>query len=249
MSQQPGNSVAGQTMIVPVAHPVLRDIKDESLLKFRRAREEYLRVMEDHKKAGSTAKPVSLKASVQPALLAGLVELGEFEGLSDVSALTDEGITAWIDAQLKPADDAPVSLKEVANAVRRGVRMDTQIGIAKLRIKQLFLDYRQFMREHNWDHLVEKKLKESTAHICSILQPPALRTHVQSALDCETEGINADWKKFFAYCLKEAVCRRMACGCLCSRAIGWAEDGCNCVGRVVAGLASVEVEGVERREG
>ena len=61
------------------------------------------------------------------------------------------------------------------------------------------------MREHNWDHLVEKKLKESTAHICSILQPPALRTRVQTALDCETESINTDWKKFFAYCLKEAV--------------------------------------------
>ena len=55
--------------------------------------------------------------------------------------------------------DELVPLEDVANAVRRGVRMNTQIGIAKLRIKKLFLDYRQFMREHHWDHLVEQKLK------------------------------------------------------------------------------------------
>ena len=205
MVQPKGAPVAGQTMIVPVAHPVLRDITDDSLLVFQRARNEYLRVMKDHKNAGSTAEPVSLKASIEPSLLAGLVELGEFEGVSDADTLSDAAIEAWLKTQLKPEDDDLVPLKDIASAVRKNVRMDTQVAIAKLRIKKLFLDYRRFMKEHSWDHIVETKVQESTAHLCALLQPPALRTRVKTAIDCEKDGIHANWKKFVAYCLKEAV--------------------------------------------
>ena len=101
MAQKQGNDVAGQTMIVPVAHPVLRDIADSSLLAFECAREEYLRVMMDHKNAGSNTEPVSLKASIEPSLLAGLVELGEFDGVSEADALTDTAINTWLKTQLK----------------------------------------------------------------------------------------------------------------------------------------------------
>ena len=92
MAQQSRDAVVGQTLMVPVAHPVLRDITDDCISAFRRARAEYLSVMEDHRKAGSTTKPVTLKSSIQASLLAELVSLGGFDGVSDVTALTDEAI-------------------------------------------------------------------------------------------------------------------------------------------------------------
>ena len=83
--------------------------------------------------------------------------------------------------------------------------MNTKIGIAKLRIKKLFLHYHQFMKEHNREHLIGKKMRESCAHICSLLQPAALRARMQTALDCEAGGIHEDWNKFYTYCLREAL--------------------------------------------
>ena len=125
MSKQQDDAVAGKAMIVPVAHPVLRDITEECLRTFKSAREEYVRVMKDHPKARSTAGPVSLKSSIQPSLLAGLVQLREFKDVANVASLTDEDVEDWIDSQLAPEADELVPLKDVANAVLRGVRRDT----------------------------------------------------------------------------------------------------------------------------
>ena len=191
--------------MVPVAHPVLRDITGDCLVAFHRAREQYERVMQDHKKAGSTAEPVTLKSSIDPTLLTELVELREFDGFTSVAALTDPAIRSWLDEQLKPDEDDLVSLKDIASAVRRGVRINTQETKPKFRIKRLFIDYRRFMRARGWNDIVETAMEESTAHICSLLQPPALRTRVQTAISRKKGAIHNDWNKFFEFCLEEAV--------------------------------------------
>ena len=68
MAQTTKDAIAGQTLMVPVAHPVLRDLTGDCVAAFQRARKEYLQVMKDHKNAGSTAEPVTLKSSIEPPL-------------------------------------------------------------------------------------------------------------------------------------------------------------------------------------
>ena len=151
------------------------------------------------------AEPVTLKSSIDPALLTELVELREFDGVASVASLTDSAIRSWLDEQLKPDEDDLLSLKDIASAVRRGVRINTQETKPKFRIKRLFIDYRRFMRERGWNDIVETAMEESTGHICGLLQPPALRTRVQTALSRKKGGIHNDWNKFFEFCLEEAV--------------------------------------------
>ena len=92
MAQSTKDAISGQTLMVPLAHPVLRDLTGDCVATFERATKEYLQVMKDHKNAGSTAEPVTLKSSIEPSLLSELVKLHEFEGISDVETLTDEFI-------------------------------------------------------------------------------------------------------------------------------------------------------------
>ena len=81
----------GEIALTPVAHPVLYDIGNESILTFLRDREAYERVMTDRRKAGSTTEPVSLKASVYPKLLASLLMLKEIRDAS-AEALNDNAV-------------------------------------------------------------------------------------------------------------------------------------------------------------
>ena len=191
----PSGTNAGKTQYGSILHPVLRDVDPTSLSAFLRKRQEYLRVVEDHRTAGLDVKAISLKSSIDADLLASMVGESQFDGVEQVEELTDEHVRQWMKAMTAEGPEA-VDPEEMEAAVLSSVRLRDNIGSSKLRSMQLFLDYRTFLRAQNWEALITTDTKVAVGHICKLLRPPTLRASVERALKSTEKSLNERWDDF-----------------------------------------------------
>ena len=150
--------------LTPVVHLVLYKLGDESILLFLRQREAYERVMLNRKDAGSTTKPIMLKASTYPKLLTALTKPREV-GEATVERLICEAAKKCLKRHLKIEGEYTCS-KNLAAAVRKEVKCDTSTTNKKLRIMQFFVDIRDFMDEKCWKHRIGKRPKACAEFSC-----------------------------------------------------------------------------------
>ena len=98
-----GEAQSSTTLFAPLKHPELRRLGSKSIQTFLAQREQYLLRAKDAEEQGSTFKPISLTNSVEFKLLKALVQLGTFEGVQQVSELSDVALKKWLELQLEDA--------------------------------------------------------------------------------------------------------------------------------------------------
>ena len=83
-------------MFFPTQYPELKTLGSKAIHTFLRERERYLRLANEAAAQGSRHQPVSLVASVKFELLKALISLDTFEGVRDISSLTDVTLQVWL---------------------------------------------------------------------------------------------------------------------------------------------------------
>ena len=194
----------GQHLFTPIAHPELCRLGQKRIHAFLRERERYLLHINDAQATGSSISAISLKSSLDPDLLLSLVEFDEFDGVISVNELSEEALKNWLDDKETVNFDT-LTTTELENSIRPSVRMKINEKDPELRIKALFVDYKTFLRVRRWGDLIHKNAKQSTAHICTLLKPPALKEKIENDLSLSKHDLKKDWMQFYRYAVNQAV--------------------------------------------
>ena len=200
----PSGTTAGQPVFTPIAHPVLRRYGRKAIHTFIREREQYLLRIADATASGATVSPISIKSSIEPDLLLSLVEFGEFDGVTAVHGLTEDILEAWLQDKDATSLDS-LTLLDLEAAVKAFVRINVHEEDPEMRIKSLFLDYKTFLRQRKLDSLVTDNPKLATAHIVSLLKPPALKAKIEKDLALSKHELRKQWIPFFKHVTEQAI--------------------------------------------
>jgi len=199
-----GEAQSSTTLFAPLKHPELRRLGSKSIQTFLAQREQYLLRAKDAEEQGSTFKPISLTNSVEFKLLKALVQLGTFEGVQQVSELSDVALKKWLELQLEDALEN-VTAEELQSMLKKKVRTDMAETDPKLRIIALFTDYISFLEEYKLQEIIESNPKLAVQHICKVLRPAALKNKVENDLELHKTDLRKDWKGFFDYVVEKAI--------------------------------------------
>ena len=150
MAPSQTDSNAGQHLFTPVSHPELHKLGRRHIHKFLRERERYLLRILDVNSSGGSLQPVSIKSSIDPDLLLSLVEFGEFDNITTVSSLSEDTLKSWLE-QKDAVELSSLSVGDLDATVRSNVRMNIHGIDPELRIKTLFIDYKNFLRSRKWE--------------------------------------------------------------------------------------------------
>lgn len=200
----PATPLAGQALFTPISHPELRRLGRKNIHTFVRERARYLLRIQDVQTSGSTINPVSLKASIDPDLLMSMIEFEEFEGVTELSGLTEGMIKSWLNTQSEVSFDS-LTVEELNNAVRAAVRMNIHETDPEMRIKSLFMDYKSFLRTKKWDALITKNPKLAVEQMCSLLKPPALKKKIEDDLELGQYELRKKFMPFYKHLLEQAI--------------------------------------------
>ena len=195
--------MAGAFVFAPIRHPVLRTIGRVPIQKFLKEREAYLLTVEEARSQGSSFAAVSLVSSIDANLLRNLIDLDTFAGVSERTQLTDENLNEWLTSRCT-VPFSTIDPEELCSQVKCRVQMRVGEKDADCRIRLLFADYMEFLRERNIQCLPSKNCKVSVVHICSVLRPPALKQKIERDLELEQTHLKKDWKRFFNHVLEHA---------------------------------------------
>jgi hypothetical protein len=198
-------SVALTFPVHTVAYPVLKKLDKQNIRKFLREREAYVREINERKaQDGITfGKPVSLTFSVDPAVLASLVDLCQLGTHIDrISIVTDAIISKWLESHQEVKKDT-LSASRVQSLVEKSLRMNMSERDAKKRILILFAEYTCLLRVHGLSWVIQDHPKKAVEHILDAIKPK----HLQSRLRDDLSFAHANLKKDFIAFMKHAASR------------------------------------------
>jgi hypothetical protein len=95
--------VSTTTLVAPlvagIKHPILRRLGKQNIRTFLTERDAYVREIEERsaQENGTVGRPISLTFSIDPPVLASLVELGQFGvEVTEVDLVTDTLLRTWL---------------------------------------------------------------------------------------------------------------------------------------------------------
>jgi hypothetical protein len=138
----------GTPVFQPISHPVMNRSGEVDIRKFIKARDAYVRAVEERKlqKGGDHLAATSLKYSVEPDLLEDLVCLLQFgPEIDTVEKVKDEHISKWLDSFRESTMDHS-SLQQIESLIAKNMRMKLAEKNPGQRTLNLFLDYTSFLR-------------------------------------------------------------------------------------------------------
>lgn len=163
----------------PIEAPRIKSIKRKDVQLFLAARISYEHAVEEQ----DGLKPVSVRSSFDAEYLEALV-LAEAFGIEidEVSKCTDKVLLMKLKEIV--GDVQNVDYDIVMQEVRSHLRLDATEDNVKNRILMLSVDYLKFCKKRGWSFYKDSQ-KVAIHHICSALQPPALKKRIESALKLE----------------------------------------------------------------
>eukprot|EP00172_Hildenbrandia_rubra_P002850 Plantae.Rhodophyta-Hildenbrandia_rubra.ctg40310.p1 GENE.Plantae.Rhodophyta-Hildenbrandia_rubra.ctg40310~~Plantae.Rhodophyta-Hildenbrandia_rubra.ctg40310.p1 ORF type:complete len:255 (+),score=38.86 Plantae.Rhodophyta-Hildenbrandia_rubra.ctg40310:107-871(+) len=149
-------------------------------------------------------RPISVRPSVDRDFLESLVDLGEFDGIGAFSELTDDLISAWLEAKVEE-DFEPLTIEALESEAQRSARMNICEADPALRVTTLFTGCASFLRSKNWGHLIDASPKLAIEQACSLLKPLELRQKIEPGLELSMRKIRKQWKPFYKRVMQKAV--------------------------------------------
>jgi hypothetical protein len=148
-------------------------------------------------------KPVSLTFSVDPAVLASLVDLCQLGTQIDhINKVTDAVISQWLESHKEVKKDT-LSASQVQSLVEKSLRINLSEKDANQRILILFADYTSLLRVHGLSWVIQDHPKKAVEHILDAIKPK----HLQSRLRDDLAFSHANLKKDFIAFMKHAASR------------------------------------------
>jgi hypothetical protein len=204
-AHQGGNSPSvvyrGTPVFQPISHPVLSRSGEVDIRKFIKARDAYVREVDERKlqEGGDHLVASSLKYSVDPDLLEGLVCLLQFGPEVDtLDKVKDEHISKWLDPFRKGTMDHS-TIQQIDGLVSKNLRTKLAEKNPKQRILTLFLDYTSLLRDNGLSWLLESHAKLAVNHITGALRPKALQQCIKRDLELRFVSLKEDWHGFLKH--------------------------------------------------
>lgn len=190
-------------LFAPIQAPHLKSISRKDVQAFLLARASY----EHSVDAQPGLKPVSYRSCFDADYLEALVMAEAFGAdIDDVSKCTDEILRSKLHDMVN--DTVPVDFDQALVDVKKNIRMNADEDNARTRVLMLNTSYLRFCKKRGWSFYKDAQ-KAAVHHICSVLQPPALRDRVESALRLEKESLKRDYRGFMKFLSDEAeLCER-----------------------------------------
>jgi hypothetical protein len=206
MSDHPNPSVIVQTVPVcsTVEYPVLKKLGKQNIRKFLADRAAYEREIQERSRQEGSAQcqPVSLKFSVDPALLASLVDLRQLgDDVLSVAQVTDHVVDTWLQSHREIRRDA-LSISQVNLIVTRSLRINMAEKDAAQRIVMLFADYTSLMRVHGLSWVIAEHPKVAVGHLVAALRPVPLQRRIREDLEFSYEPLAKDFLNFIKHTME-----------------------------------------------
>ena len=193
----PSGGTSGN-LFAPIQAPRLRSISRKEIQRFLAERAHY----ESAVAAQPGLIPVSWAGSIDPIFLQSLLVIRIFgEGINDVGDLTDDIIKVKLNEL--SSGSKPVSADEAMADVKRNVRLDASEPDARIRVLMLQASYVEHCKRRGWD-FVNTAPKAAVKHLVAVLQPPALKSRVEDALQLEKNHLKSDFFGFATYLAEQA---------------------------------------------
>ena len=196
------------TGILPVSTinpPTLKSVRGDYIVKFNVEYERYRRQVSEVN-AGlqepQRVKPVGYKACITGELLLSLVELNVFNGISNVSDLTDENVKAWLDSRTTcNAADIPGQVRDALSRVRYVVDQKDPEGAAY----SFFIDVISELRRNRVSNVLSDSPQVIIQNLLGKIEPQQTRETVQSEYEFWTKEEKEDFSRFNRFVIKTAV--------------------------------------------
>lgn len=160
--------------------------------------------MENAQDQGSRFTAVKLVASVEADLLESLVDLDTFPAVNTVSDVNNDILHRWLQSQIEQKLDSFIK-ESIAALVKKSVHTKLQEPDSKLRILNLFADYKTFLRQKNMSSLLTDNPRLAVEHICMVIRPTTLRRKIESDLQVGMYSLRKVWKAISYHVLEKAV--------------------------------------------
>ena len=191
------------TLFAPIQAPRLKSISRKAIQSFLAERMQY--------EAAVQAQPginaISWAGCFDAIFLRSLIRARIFGAeVKDVTDLTDSLIKSKLE-ELSGTSKS-TSYEEALADVKRNCRLDSSEPDARIRILMLQTSYIELCERRGWK-FYENAQKAAIKQICSVLQPPELKTRVQDAIKLEKYYLEDDFFGFMEYLQEEAaICER-----------------------------------------
>ena len=203
-STRAGLLAVGQPLYAPIAHPELRQLGLRQITRFLQEREKYVSQVSAARAAGASIQPVPLTSSVDSQLLRSLVGIGVLKGAAQVADVTDDMLKEYLERSLGAVAEH-LSAENLDKLVKRSVHFNTRELDPSLRATRLITDYMTFLQARKMEDLTTKNPQLAASHICSLLQPPALRERITAEVTVENPELGKNWPSFVNYVIDKAV--------------------------------------------
>jgi len=124
--------------------------------------------------------------------------------VSSLCDLTEDAVLDYLKNNLEVEFES-YALEDLDAAVKSSVRINVNESDPKMRIKMLFVDYKNFLRNRNWEELIDSNPKLAISHIVSLLKPTALKETIENDLALGKHDMRKQWLPFFRHLVKSAV--------------------------------------------
>ena len=170
MSNPSNNALAVQTFFTPITPPILHSLGRKPIYTFLQDRELHLQKVEEAKASGQTVSAIGLKSCINRDLLLPLVEDETLKGIEKVDDLQETTLQQHLE-EINAKDTPPLSAEDLELQVKKTVKMKASEPDPSLRIAQLIMEHRTFLRLRKMSDLIKNKPKKAIKHVVSALQP------------------------------------------------------------------------------
>jgi hypothetical protein len=175
----------GTPVFQPISHPVMNRSGEVDIRKFIKARDAYVRAVEERKlqEGGEHLAATSLKYSVEPDLLEGLACLLQFgPEIDTVEKVKDEHISKWLDSFRESTMDHS-SLQQIDSLIAKNTSL---------------------LRANGLTWLLERHAMLAVNHIIDALRPRALQQRIKRDLELRFVSLKEDWHGFLKHVTSRA---------------------------------------------
>ena len=120
-------------------HPELKTLGRKAIHNFLRERERYLPLVAEARSQGSAYQAISLVAAVKFELLKALVSLRSFDGVTDVTHLTEKKLQKWLEEKGERAIET-FSLDGLDAVIKKRLVMKSKEPDPTMRVINVFAD-------------------------------------------------------------------------------------------------------------
>lgn len=190
-----------QTIVDVITAPRLRDVTFLDFIKFKKARENYERELEEkNKEPGVSVSKASYLTSVDHIVLELFVQR-KYIQRDSVKDVTEEDIIDCINKRAE-RPKGEFELSDVEKAVK-SVRMKMSIPGAEPRVDSLLLDYKRALESAGYSAFPADCPKLAIKHIMDRIKPPLLKDMMEDEFEKQdSRGLR---KKNFDYFISELV--------------------------------------------